>query len=388
MYFLKSTLLLKVIIICTLILPLTGCWNSVNIEDQLYVSALGVDYKDEEITVYAQVLDFNNLSRSEGGSRLAPEQSTFVGKGRGKTINQAVFDLYRTAQAHVEWGHMGAVVIDVKAMEALGPAIVERIYRSPSTRYNTWLYVTETPIDQILATTSFFDMTSLFSILHHPQNNYRQNSTFPPMLMFKFIVDSNEHDRTIYIPCIGIDNSQWSNSENPLELLTITGAYFESHADHKRLFSRKQLTGIQWLDESFKRISMTVEDEEVIYANLTIFQSHIKIKPSIQKGQIKFNITASYQASMPEYIEEIAYEELVKLAEDKIEKEILNIYKLSLENELDLYSLMHHFRLKYPKQWISMTDRGQEFILNENSIESLKVNINISSNGKYKREIQ
>lgn len=292
MYCLKRTLLLKLILILTLMLPLTGCWSAINIQEQLYISAVGIDYKDEVFTVYAQTFDFNNIARSEGGSKHPPEQSTFVGIGHGKTVNEAVFDFYQTAQAHIEWGHMGAVVINAKAMEALGESIVDRLYRSTSTRYNTWLYVTESPIDQIFSTTSFFDMTSLFSILHHPKNSYKQNSVLPPLLVFKYIVDSNEHDRIVYIPCIGIDKSQWSTPEKPMELLKITGAYFESPTNKVKLFQREQLKGLHWLDSSFKSVSLDVRDEETIYANLTVFQPNIKIKPSIQNGQVKFNIVA------------------------------------------------------------------------------------------------
>lgn len=388
MYVKKCILLIKRILICTLFLPMTGCWSAISIQDQLYISAMGIEYEDEKFTIYAQMFDFNSLSRSEGGARNSPEESTFIGKGQGKTMNQAVFNLYQTSQEHVEWGHMGVVVVSAKAMEQLGSTIVERLYRSPSTRYNTWLYVTEEPIEKILATSSFFNMTSLFTILHNPTGNYEQNSIFPPTLMFKYIVNSNESDRIIYVPCIGINNSAWLQSDKPVGALTIKGAYFESSAKETGLFKREQLQGIQWLDDKFNRVTLTVQDEETAYANLTIFQPKIKVKPSIKNGEVKFHIKAKYQAIMQEYIEEISYEELVKLAEDIIKKEIMNVYTLGVENKLDLYSLMHPFRMKYPKQWITMTDRGDKFILNENSIESLDVKVSIPSNGKYKRRIQ
>jgi len=349
---------------------------------------MGIDYKDDQFTIYAQMFDFNSISRSEGGTRGSPGEATFIGEGHGKTMNQAVFDLYQTSQEHVEWGHMGSVVVTVKAMEQLGSTIVERLYRSPSTRYNTWLYVTEEPIEQIFATASFFNMTSLFTILHNPSGNYQQNSIFPPTLMFKYIVNSNENDRIIYVPCIGINNSAWLQSEKPMSILTITGAYYESSAKETGLFTREQLKGIQWLDDKFNRVTLTVEDEDIAYANLTIFQPKIKVKPYLKDGQVKFKIKAKYQAIMQEYIEEISYEDLVKLAEDTIKKEIMNVYILGVENKLDIYTLMHPFRMKYPTQWVSLTDRGDNFILNENSIESIDVHVTVPSNGKYKRKIQ
>lgn len=386
MYFLKGKLLLNIIMVPTIFLSLTGCWSAINIQDQLYITALGVNYDNEVFTIYAQMFDFNNISRTEG-TKGSSSESTFIGKGQGKTMNEAVFDLYKTTQTNVEWGHMGTVVVNVKAMETLGPTIVERIYRSPSTRYNTWLYVTEAPIEQIFAATSFFSMSSLFTILHNPTSNYQQDSAFPPMLMFKYIVDSNENDRIIYIPSIGMNDSQWLNGEKQMEMLMITGAYFESSAKKTGLFNRQQLIGIHWLDNKFKRVDLVIEDKETIYANLTILHPKIKIQPRLQNGEVKYKITAKYQATMQEYLEEIPYEQLVKLTEDKIKKEIMKVYSLGVENNLDLFSLMHPFRLKYPSQWKSLTNNGANFILNEESIESLEVHVRIPSNGKYKRMI-
>src|SRR5690606_16858629 len=51
-----------------LLIMLSGCWNSNDIQDFLYVTALGIDYVDDQYYVYVQFVDFENLSVANAGT--------------------------------------------------------------------------------------------------------------------------------------------------------------------------------------------------------------------------------------------------------------------------------------------------------------------------------
>lgn len=46
---------------------LTGCWDSKSIEQTIYISSLGIDYKDGEFHIYSKILQFENVGKQEGG---------------------------------------------------------------------------------------------------------------------------------------------------------------------------------------------------------------------------------------------------------------------------------------------------------------------------------
>lgn len=380
---LQAALLKLSLIICSMMM-IAGCWSSTNIQDQHYVSALGVDYDGENFTLYAQTMNFEFIASTEG-QRGNPNNSAYVGKGIGKTLHTAAADLYKSAQLRVDWGHTQAIVVTERAIFSLDSELVDRIYRFPDNRYNVWLFVTQESIEEIFKSDSFYNFTTLRTILHVPGSSYNQMMTMPPIQMFKYLSFVNEPDRISYIPCLGFDNEHWSSDIKTLKLLKITGAYFSSEKASKMIPNEK-LQGYRWLNPRLSRTMIIIKDEETSYAVITIDKAKIKIKPKLINGEVKFNIEANYQGTMNEYIHELDYSKMIELAKQEIENEVMAVYRLGLEEQLDLYNLMHSFRMKMPGAWKNMTKNGSEFILTEDSIESFKIKIYVPTNGKYKRQ--
>src|SRR5690606_22021888 len=374
---------IKICLICIVLTLMPGCWSAVDIQNQHYVTSLGVDYDGEMFFVYAQIVRFENIARMESQGAGSPI-NTYVGKGEGTSLNIAVSNLYATSQVRIDWGHMKAIVVTERAISSL-EKLAGHIYRSPESRYNTWFYVTNGSIEEIFLTNSFYERTSLFSILHMPMNSFRQGSTVPPIQMFKCISISNEPDRITVIPVIGTDNEQWKTNEGELKIFKIIGAYFESYNGVKKILPLDQLEGMRWIDPRLTRTMLTVMDEEKEYAVLILHNTKVKKKTKLVNGEPKFTIKASFKGSLNEYLSELDYPKMIQLAREQIEKEIMEAYELGLKEQLDLFNLMHSFRMKDPDAWKRMTNNGEKFILDEKSLEHLEIDIEIPYNGKYKR---
>src|SRR5690606_19195749 len=129
-----------------------------------------------------------------------------------------------------------------------------------------------------------------------------------------------------------------------------------------------------------------VKDEKQAYGGLIIHKAKVKKKAVLINGEVKFNIEASYRGSLDEYLEEIDYDDMNKLAREQIKQEIMETYQFGVEEQLDLFNLMHSFRMKNPSSWKKMTKNGREFILTKNSINEIKVKLVVATNGKYKRQ--
>ena len=82
----------------------SGCWDNKEVQDINYITALGIDYKDNKYIIYVQMLDFATIAEAKKPNRKAP---IWVGRGTGTTLTEALIDLYTSSQRRVSWGHHG-----------------------------------------------------------------------------------------------------------------------------------------------------------------------------------------------------------------------------------------------------------------------------------------
>lgn len=71
----------------TITLLLSGCWDVTEPQRMYYVQGVGVDYKDNEYTVYLQIINFATVAKTETANPQAAP--TEIGKATGKTIEEA-----------------------------------------------------------------------------------------------------------------------------------------------------------------------------------------------------------------------------------------------------------------------------------------------------------
>jgi spore germination protein KC len=369
-------------------LSLSGCWSAIEIQSMSYVKALGIDFIDNKFTIYVQLLDFSNIAKSEAGGKANEQAIVWIGKGTGETLVSAITDLFKTAQIRLSWGHVSSIILSERAIHAQGNNIVEMINRYPEIRYNAWVYGTRSPIDKLMATTPFFKLSPLESIMHDPKSNYQQNSIFPPTLFFKYIATYNEPSATSYLPSLGINTVQWEEGQVKKPMLMINGAFFEYGKRTKGFITRGKLEGYHWLIPSMKSAPLEVKKDGEIYGQLVIGHPKLKITPVIHGSEVRFRIKGSYLAGMYEYLVPVSYEEMAKLAEETIKKQIMQTYEEGLNIGVDPFELGHKLRLKHPQLWKKLSHNGSQLVIDAKSIESLDIKVNISFNGKYKRQTQ
>ncbi|MFF2480118.1 Ger(x)C family spore germination protein [Paenibacillus sp. NPDC058071] len=370
-----------------LLITMTGCWSSKSIQVQGYATALGIDYKEGMFTVYVQLLDFSSIAKKEGAV-LNPEAAVWVGKGMGRTLNDAVNDVYKTSQLSLFWGHITAIVLSESVLMEKGILVADMLVRYPEIRYNAWLYGTREPIDKLLSATPLFRLSPLDSILHHPEDSYKQYSMFKPILFFKYISDFKEEAVSAFLPSLALNNTQWKENEKEHPLLTIDGAFVESDRQVKGFMPRSKLLGYHWMEPKMYRAPLPVIKDGVVYGQLSVMLTKLKIKPVVQGSTVKFRVKAKYLAGMYEYDTPISAEEMTQIASDTIKKEIMETYEKALAKEVDIYNLEERLYRKNPTKWHELTDNGKHLFLDKQSIEKLDLKLDIVYNGKHKRVME
>ncbi|GAS85075.1 Ger(x)C family spore germination protein [Paenibacillus amylolyticus] len=366
----------------------SGCWSAFEIQQVDYAKAFGIDYKDGMYHLYVQTLDFASVAKSESSAKSADTPPVWVGHADGKTLSLALNELFRTAQLHMAWGHVTAIVMAEGVLTSKHiKEVFDMLGRFPESRYTTWVYGTREPLEKILSATSIYNMSPLDSILHNPLPTYMEESLYPPVLSFQLIATHNDPATTTYLPSIALNNTQWSENQKKHDLFLVEGAFFERTGVNFEFLPRSQLPGYHWLIKDMRRAPLLVQKDGTIYGALSVGLPKIKIKPVIQGEEVKFNIDAQYLTALYEYLVPTSYEEMIQISEVKLREQIMQTYRHGLERGVDIYGLQEKLYRKNPKLWRKLSNNGSKMMLTEDSIQDLKIHLTIPYTGKYKRKV-
>jgi spore germination protein KC len=368
-----------VLLSCTLLLLQTGCWDAKEIQSVYYATAIGVDYEDNKYVIYLQLVDFASVAKIEGAKPV--KAAVWVGKGTGKTVNEAVNDLYTTSEQLVFWGNVTAIVFSERMLMKGINEVLDLTNRYREIRYTKWVFGTNVPIEHLLSITPFFSQSSLSTILHEPVNAYRQMSYIKPIRMNAFIAEYHE-PMTIMLPHISTTKKAWVENEKPDEVLFIKGAYLIDDVQIRKL-SRASLLGVRWMQRSSLRDPILINSKGKPAATLIASKPKHKISWKLDKGKLKFHLNVHVSSIVNELLQDMNVPEIKKKASKAIEKEIRNTYLKGLEMEADPLNLGYEVYKEKPSVWHEHWDGGK-FPLEQSSLGSIDVHVTLKNSGKYK----
>lgn len=106
---------LKLLLVISMLLSMTGCWDSLNIDDRDIVTSVVVDYKDGEYTFYVEVA--NIMAKQSVQADAGRSASSSVVKGSGKSFAEARLDLDDNLNKPIFLGAVQALVITKRMAE-------------------------------------------------------------------------------------------------------------------------------------------------------------------------------------------------------------------------------------------------------------------------------
>jgi spore germination protein KC len=367
-----------------LLLPciLTGCWSKYELQNTNYATAIGVDYLDGQYTIYAQLLDFSTVAKLEGQQK-AEQPPVWIGRGKGISFTEAANDLYATSQQRLNWGQISAILFSERLLkERKVGEVLELINRYREIRHSAWVFSTRDPIDEILMATPFFRLSPKASILHNPEQIYRQLSILAPIRLQKFVIDSNEKARTSYIPELSIRKDQWKENQKPHELLRYSGIQIYDMDNYYTRMSLEEIRGMPWLNKHTIRLPVDLFSDNKLVAVLVAEKPEYEVKPRVKYDKAYFDISVKVKAGVNELHADITEQELAQLAQKEIENQIRKTYQTAFKNDLDIYNLGESLFRRNPYEWKRITSGTT--VINKDSLRTINVNVQIVYSGRYK----
>ncbi len=118
----------KSIILITIILLITGCYNYRELNDLAIIDALGIDYKDNKFLVTAQIL---NVEKKETDDT---KKLIVVYEGEGQSIAEAIRNMSLDDPKEMYLGHLELIILGESLTKDNTNKVFEFLLRDPKLR--------------------------------------------------------------------------------------------------------------------------------------------------------------------------------------------------------------------------------------------------------------
>lgn len=364
------------------LLFLTSCTDIKEVQNLNYVTAIGVDFKDDEYIGYIQLISFS----SQGGNGSSSDPSIWVSETKGKTFDEALSLAYNTAQERLLWAHVNTILVSETALEQGFHHIFDVLTRYYELRLTTWIFGTKDPIDEVFSTTSFFNQSALATIIHRPLGTFEQNSTIRPIKLQQFVRELYEPALTTYLPSISINDNHWVQNLKPDPKLEIDGAFFVKNKEFKGFYTLEDLKGLRWLTKETERAGIQIRDKEgEPEFNIVFEKNKVDIEPIKGSGPPRFDVKVSLEGAISnrDANKITNLKEMEAYLREQIQKEIKDLYDLGVQKDTDFFRLEHTLYRKQNKKWKGNKE-AEGSLLSEGLLDEIDLNVKVIHAGALK----
>lgn len=368
-----------------LVLGLTGCTGSKNIQDLTYIVAIGLDYDEtkDEYTAYVQGLNFANVAKQEG-SRSTDQIPTFVGSAKGKTLNMAVSNLYRVSRPPLFFGHTKTLVLSGNLLQYKFKEVLEDVGRNRSLRPSLELFVTDVGMEDIFSTKGLFDYPPVYTVLLTEEKSEGIQNDIDSTSLMHFLREYYEPMGTAMIPKINIDRHSWHADEEIPSLYLDSYSVFQGETLKGEISADDSMT-VDWLRNKKNTLDYALYDEGNILSTFKLSADKPKVKYDKSVSDFpEFSLEVSVEAELLEKVNDIQYEKLHAKLQHSLEEKITKVYKHGFEKKMDLFDVGGRWYRSHPDKFHELENSGDKFYLSDSSLKKVKVKVEIKHFNAYR----
>jgi spore germination protein KC len=372
------------LIFVSLVLLLTGCTGSKNIQDLTYIVSIGLDYNEEnqEYTAYLQGLNFANVAKQEG-SKPAEPVPTFVGSASGKTLNLAVRNLYKASRPSLFFGHTKTLVVSKNVIRHKFKEVLEDVGRNRSLRPNLLIFTTDESIEEIFKVNGLFHYPPVYTVLLTEETIEALQDDIGATSLMHFLREYYEPMGTAFIPNISIDKKSWQ-ADQAYPVLYLNGYSLFQRSQFKGDLPSKPSIIVDWLLTKKNQLDYPLYIDDELISTFKLLTKEPKIKYKKEKGDFPtFSIEVSVKAELIEKIKDAPYKEVKNALEKSLENKIKKVYNIGLDKQVDLLNVGEKWYRYHPQMFNKLEER-HSFYLTDQSLDEVKVKVDITHFNAYR----
>ncbi|MBM7566401.1 Ger(x)C family spore germination protein [Paenibacillus sacheonensis] len=368
-------------------LALTGCWDIKTVSDYNFVTAMGIEHKEGKYVIYVELMDFGDMGSQE---QAAPgdRSKVWIGKSEGETLYDAINALYKTSQQNLYWDHLMAIVFSESTLKNEINAFFDSIPRFPQIRYNTWVFGTHEPINELFKYSTFFNLSPISNLLHNPKVLHNQLSSIPPIRLNTVLANAEEKGETDFVPRLTLKPKSWEDTKQFQTVLEMSGAYALHGGKAEQKLTEKQLEGVRWVNLKTRRAVLPISSEGKRLGTVLIIKPRKKTKIVMQSGKPAISLDLKFTGVVEEVVVPSKVKQFKEIAEKKIAEEVMQTYRAGITKQTDVYDFQQYLYRRNPKAYHSLTagSSNNGFMLTEDSLRKVKVTVRIAHTGMYDME--
>jgi germination protein, Ger(x)C family len=340
-----------------LIMSLSGCWNSRELDTLGIVMGIGIDKPKEsnKVQVTAQIVKPGEMksSKKEGGDGSGGKAFWNV-EGTGETVFSTLRDLTSKSSRKLFFPHNQVLIFGRSLAEEGVQKYVDFFVRDPETRMNVWVLVSQGTAGEVLDVKSELEKV--------PSNNIAK--------LIKGYAGATSQTSAVRLR--DFESRLMSKTTAPIAPFIEISGYGEEKVamiSGTAVFKRDKLVGemdkiegrgLSWVLGEVKSGIIEVEGSDKNIVGLEIIRASGKIVPEIEGDRIKIEVNITEEGNIAEQTgsENLAkLPEIAKLEEKEsevIQNEVMAAVKKAQELDADVFGFGDAVHQNYPEQWKDM----------------------------------
>ncbi|SOC15857.1 spore germination protein KC [Ureibacillus xyleni] len=360
----------KSVLLVILVLLMAGCWDRMEIEERATILGLSIDLHDEEtsdepinhpnsdniptseigmvkITAQLAVPGQIPLGPSQGGGGGGPEDTVWVVKAIGHSMDDAISNLQQQLGSTLFLGHLKIIIISKEVAEKGIKEISDYIKRHPEIRRDTWLLVNGKMAEETLKIAPKLERVPVLYLSGMLDNAIKMGK-FPKGKVGEFWVGLENLGQDGYLPYITVEEK---------EHIQISGlAYFKDMKMVGNLepYQIAYFNGITEQNPGGSKALVKLSEDESVMFQSTVRKSKIKATLKDGRPHIKVNLKVIgnivEKRNMTIDSQEVS-QKIEKITEGLIKEQCEQLIKETQEKQSDIFGFGEYVRGSLRSYW-------------------------------------
>ncbi|MFD0679502.1 MULTISPECIES: Ger(x)C family spore germination protein [unclassified Paenibacillus] len=340
------------LLLLTLLLPLTGCWDRTEINDIGFVLSTALDIEKDGQVRYSVLLPLPGQMGGPGGGGggTSGDKSYYIDSEVGRTYREAQMKLQKRMSRRMYLAHRRTILIGEEMAKRGIRDLFDATPRSPENRMSTYMLVTKGTAYEMLQATPRFERFPSEAIRELAK--YR---AFGDMNMKDIALGLSSQGGDPVAVYVAVKESQ--KGEKTSKEIELKG-YVQFRGDKMiGTFENETAQGFSWLHNSNTIESVTLMVAEEHLMTLNVYNTKTKITVNINNGNIEYLIKTMAKARLSEDRSFYDLSQMNKMIEVEntlsayIKKSMQALIDKSIKTNTDPALLGTYIWRAYPDQW-------------------------------------
>lgn len=280
----------RIFIIVGMICILSGCYNYEELNSIAIISAIGIDYKDDEFKVSYQIVNSNNTSTNTGYEQA----NVVVYDYPAKSLEESAREASLLTSKRLYASHARVVVVSEEVAKNYLPEVMDFIYRNPDIRNEFYMVMTKecSPSDALKVITPLVNISG--EDIANSLINSKEIMGINEGVMFSDLLNKYLNPRwDVVMPSIEIVDSKDNNGKN-------IGNISDSNIDEEDSSISKNEGDTE--GESTENLKKSNYDANILISTMGVFKDSKFLGFLSEEESIAYNfITGNLNKTLVEY---------------------------------------------------------------------------------------